>query len=304
MPSWSEEGGDRLLAPCPRPAILRPVAPSAPPGPAPWGVGLEGCVQGQLPSLLPECGPRSPPSPGCSPSCWTIRACVPRGPPSPQRALPSPGLPGSSTSTPALPVSWGDPLCLGASTWDPILLPSEGPGTLSVSKAPPPQPPPPAFISMQAQAAQTQGDCSSRMLRAGGWEQAAHTPRQAQATGRLALPHPVSPDKLCPPSLRPSPPRSSLHHHGMAHRLLGEEIGATQGDPELPPALPVASPAASHTSPFLSGPQVPLVRPVPLGWVQPGGVRPTPHPAVLPAPPAPGETHLGSPEVSKPRQIP
>lgn len=75
-------------------------------------------------------------------------------------------------------------------------------------KHPHPSPHPPAFISMQAQAAQTQGDCSSCMLRVGGWEQAAHTPWQAQATGRLALPRPVSPDRLCPPSLLPSLPPS------------------------------------------------------------------------------------------------
>lgn len=63
-----------------------------------------------------------------------------------------------------------------------------GPGTPSTFKAPHPSPHPLAFISMQAQAAQTQGDCSLCMLRVGGWEQAAHTPWQAQAAERLACP--------------------------------------------------------------------------------------------------------------------
>lgn len=67
------------------------------------------------------------------------------------------------------------------------------------------------------------------MLRAGGWEQAAHTPWQAQATGRLAVPHPVSPDKLCPPFLLPSLPPSCLHHYCRDPDFLRKDLSYTGG---------------------------------------------------------------------------
>lgn len=50
--------------PYPRPAILRPVAPSALPGsntPGEWS--SRRCTQGQLHSLLSECGPLVPTKP-------------------------------------------------------------------------------------------------------------------------------------------------------------------------------------------------------------------------------------------------
>lgn len=70
------------------------------------------------------------------------------------------------------------------------------------------------------------------MLRVGGWEQAAHTPWQAQATGRLALPRPVSPDRLCPPSLLSSlPPLQPPSPLPSSIDLLRKEPWAAQVNP-------------------------------------------------------------------------
>lgn len=100
--------------------------------------------------------------------------------------------------------TWGGLLFLHLRTLSPL-----GPGTSSTFKEPLSQPPPPAFISMQAQAAQTQGDCSLCMPRVGGWELGPHTLAGPGCRG-AGLPHPMSPDRLCPPSYSPhsSPPAS------------------------------------------------------------------------------------------------
>lgn len=133
------------------------------------------------------------PSQGWLPSSWTNKACVPRVPVFP-------------INTPCFgqELISGSQCSLGSPWWPrgqhlggSIVFPFEniillGPGTPSTFKAPHPSPHPIAFISMQAQTAQTQGDCSLCMLRVGGWEQAAHTPWQAQAAERLACP------TLCP----------------------------------------------------------------------------------------------------------
>lgn len=142
-----------------------------------------------------------PTKPKTLPSPWTNKACVPRVPVFPINTLSF----GQELSL-AFSVQWGHPGGLRANIWEGLLFfPFEsiiflGPGTPSSFKAPHPSPHPVAFISTQAQAAQTQGDCSLCMLRVGGWERAAHTPWQAQAAERMACP------TLCPQTGSVHPP--------------------------------------------------------------------------------------------------
>ena len=190
----------------------------------------------------------------------TNRARVLRGPPSPTKHSPKPGTPRSldfSASPHCLLGLFSLPQGQHLGPYPFSISRSSspsglGPSTLSTSNAPPPSPHPLGFISMQAQAAQTQGDCSSCVLRVGGWEQAAHTPWQPQATGRLALPRPSYPHH-CPAS-------ASIAPSWWCRPFSGEKISATQGDPWVPPVLPVACHVALQTSPFLSELQVPLWR--------------------------------------------
>lgn len=181
---------------------MRPVAPRAPPHPSTQGNGPQGdgLLSIHTPSLR-MCGFGFPPSQGWLPSSWTNMACVPRVPVVPINT--------PSFGQELISVFWG----LVGSPWWPrgqhlggsIVFLFEnivflGPGTPSTFKAPHPSPHPVAFISMQAQAALTQGDCSLCMLRVGGWEQAAHTPWQAQAAEKLACP------TLCPQTGSVHPP--------------------------------------------------------------------------------------------------
>lgn len=147
------------------------------------------------------CGFGFPPSQGQLPSSWTNKACVPRVPVFP---INTPSFGQELISEVQCPVGspwWPQGQHLEGS----IVFPFEniiflGPRTPSSFKAPHPSPHPVAFISTQAQAAQTQGDCSLCMLRVGGWERAAHTPWQAQAAERLACP------TLCPQTGSVHPP--------------------------------------------------------------------------------------------------
>lgn len=129
----------------------------------------------------------------------------------------------------------------------------------------PSQPPPLGFISMQTQAAQTQEDCSSCVLGVGGWEQAAHTPWQAQATGGPALPRPVSPDWLRPPfllitaRLQPvSPLLMAQTPWGKRSRLHRGPLGLPSSASRLPCSLthkphPVWASGSSLVRPFQLG---------------------------------------------------
>lgn len=117
---WCLSGrGREVLAsslPCPRPAILRPVAPSAPPGPSALGLVSKGCIQGQLHPLLPECGLLVPTKPRRLIVMPDQQGCVPRGPPSPQRALGPSELHRGLNLNSGLLCFLGYPQCLGANT--------------------------------------------------------------------------------------------------------------------------------------------------------------------------------------------
>lgn len=87
MPAWPEREGPDPHSPHPRPAILRPVAPRAPPGRstlevAPPTKGMRGGQLDALPSP-PECGSWCPPkAQGDHLLVVPTRACGTRGPPS------------------------------------------------------------------------------------------------------------------------------------------------------------------------------------------------------------------------------
>lgn len=149
-PAWPGEGGARLLTPLSQARHLGTCGTQCPARlqhPGEWS--SRGCAQGQVHSLLLEGGlsPDQAQDDGlhAGPTKHVSSgALLPL-----QRAFRSQGLP--RTLKPAFTLCWDYPHCFRASTWDPILFPSEGPlappgpRTPSTSKAPPSLPPPPSL---------------------------------------------------------------------------------------------------------------------------------------------------------------
>lgn len=149
----------------------------------------------------------SPPSQGWLPSSWTNKACVPRVPVFPINT-PSFGQELISGSQCSLGSPWWP---RGQHLGGSIVFPFEniillGPGTPSTFKTPLSQPPP---HSLHQHAG---SDCPNTRglfsLHAQGGGLGAGGPHTLAGPGRreAGLPHPVSPDKLCPSAH--SPPAS------------------------------------------------------------------------------------------------
>lgn len=159
---------------------------------------------------------------------------------------------------------------------------------------------------MLAQAAQTQGDCSPHMLRAGGGGLGAGGPHTLAGPGHRAAccaPPCVPRQALStlPPSITaPLQPPSPLH----GARLLGERdlshTGALSSSQlcQLPLLQPHKPAPSSLSLRFLSGEALPAV----MGPAWRGETWATP--SCSSSPTAPGETHFGPPEASKPRASP
>jgi hypothetical protein len=148
-----------------------------------------------------------PTKPKTLPSPWTNKACVPRVPVFPINTLSF----GQELSL-AFSVQWGHPGGLRANIWEGLLFfPFEsiiflGPGTPSCFKAPLSQPPPRSLHQHAGSGCPNTRGLFSLHAQGGGLGAGGPHTLAGPGCREDGLPHPVSPDRLCPPAH--SPPAS------------------------------------------------------------------------------------------------
>lgn len=206
---WSGEGGAHLLTLLNQARHLETCGTQ---GPAPPWHPREWSPRG-CPLIHSHPFPQNvwlwlPTKPGWLPSCGTNKACVPRGPSSSCKELIDPrhwsgvdlwlSLFSGVTLVASGPARGGG---RGSSIVSPFedIIPL-GPGTPSTFKAPLSQPPPPSLHQHAGSGCPNTRGLFSLHAQGGGL--GASGPHTLAGPGRreAGLPHPVSPDRLCPPS--------------------------------------------------------------------------------------------------------